>query len=187
LKTDISDSERRLLYYLICTINRRHYTTHIFGFSLLHLCLNEWTWADDSRFDYMHKCVSTHKDILEIYYSFCFRYPCLYTSRLLLQCGADINAIDVDRNTPLHILVSNSNNYDEAILQVLCDADAHLGYTNKSGKTVIDVALNPNIKQLLKTRVTLSLKCLCARLIRTTSVSFHGKIGNSLATFVERH
>lgn len=33
------------------------------------------------------------------------RYPCVETTKLLIKCGADVNAMDDFRNTPLHIIV----------------------------------------------------------------------------------
>ena len=80
------------------------------------------------------------------------RYPCLNTVRLLLQGGADINAFDVERTTPLHVFVANSNSCNETILQILVDAGAHLDYVDGSGETAIDAAFHANIKQLLKAR-----------------------------------
>ncbi len=116
-----------------------------------------------------------------------FRYPCLHTARTLLQCGADVNASNVERNTPVHVFVSNSSDCDESILQLLCDANAHLDCANALRKTPMDMASNSNTKQLLKARMKLSLKCLCARLIQRNDIPFHGKIVNSLVNFVERH
>ncbi len=107
--------------------------------------------------------------------------------RILLQCGADVNANDVEQFTPLHVFVAHSAQCNEVILQLLCDAHAHLDYVNKSGETPIDVAFDRNIKQLLKARMTLSLKCLCARLIQTSRISLQGRVPNSLIAFVKRH
>ncbi len=104
-----------------------------------------------------------------------------------MQCGADVNANNIERFTPLHVFVSNSSSCNEIILQLLCDADAHLDYVSESGKTPIDVALNANIKQLLQAKMKLSLKCLCASLIQKAKILFHGKISNSLVNFVKRH
>lgn len=115
------------------------------------------------------------------------RYPCLRTIRILLQCVADIDATNIERFTPLHIFVSSSAGCNEKILQLLCDANAHLDYGSESGERPIDMAFNTNIKQLLRAKMTLSLKCLCARLIRKDKVQFHGMILNSLAAFVQRH
>jgi hypothetical protein len=115
------------------------------------------------------------------------RYPCLQTVRTLLQCGADVNATNTVRDTPLHVFVSNLCGWNETIFMLLYNDDPHLDCINTLGKTPMDVASDAYIKQLLRLRMKLSLKCLCARLIRKTNVSFHGKIPNSLVTFVERH
>lgn len=111
----------------------------------------------------------------------------MHTVRTLVQCGIDVNASNALRNTPIHVFASNSSDCDEAILQLLCDADVHLDYANALRETPMDLALNLNIKRLLKTRIRLSLKCLCARIIQKNDIPFHGKIGNSLVTFVARH
>jgi ankyrin repeat protein len=107
--------------------------------------------------------------------------------RTLLQCRADVNATDILRNTPLHVFVSNWSTYDETILEYLCNNGAHLDRVNASRETAIDLAGNRTIIQFLKSKMKLSLKCLCARLIQNNNVSFHGKIATSLAKFVEEH
>jgi hypothetical protein len=73
------------------------------------------------------------------------------------------------------------------IVQLLCDADAHLDCVNALGETPIDVASNSYVKQFLKARAKFSLKCLCAKLIQKNNISFHGKIAASLVKFVEKH
>jgi len=111
----------------------------------------------------------------------------LQTTRILLQCGADVNAFDAVRNTPLHVIASNKSTGEESILNLLCHAGAHLDYANASGQTPVDLATIPDIKQLLKSRMNLSLKCLCAQLIRKKNILFQEKIVTSLVTFVEKH
>ncbi|CAF4194233.1 unnamed protein product [Rotaria sp. Silwood2] len=168
-KSMISHDDRKLFYRHICFIVQRHYVTQTFGSSLLHLSLSDHTSANDYFID----------DIC--------KYPCLHTARILLHCGANMNAIDAARNTSLHIFVSNATIVDDTIIQYLYDSGAHLDYVNALRETPIDVAKNSNIKQFLKTKTKLSLKCLCARLIRKNTIPFHGKIANSLINFVEKH
>lgn len=38
--------------------------------------------------------------------NYCNRFPCCATAKLLIQCGADVNAMDNERNTPLHVIVA---------------------------------------------------------------------------------
>jgi Fem-1 family protein b len=118
---------------------------------------------------------------------FDFRYPCFQTARILLQSGAAVNAFDAVRNTPLHIIASSKSSRDQSILNLLCNANAHMDYANDLRQTPIDLAIIPDIKQLLKSRMKLSLKCLCAHLIRKKNVPFRETISTSLANFVEKH
>ena len=115
------------------------------------------------------------------------RYPCISTARLLLDCGADIDATDAIRNTPLHVLCENKDEPDEALVNLLCDRGAHLDCVNALGETACDVASSSKIAMLLKSRMKISLKCLCARLIRKKEVPFEGSLNTSLAKFVEQH
>lgn len=116
-----------------------------------------------------------------------FRYPCLLTVRTLLQCGFDLHATDISGNTPLHVFVSSTNTCDETILELLCEAGAHLDYANILGQTPVDVAFNNHTKQLLKSKMKINLKCLCARLIRKMNLSFREKLSLSLVKFVQIH
>ena len=98
-----------------------------------------------------------------------------------------MDANDFEQFTPLQTFVSSAVDCNEAILNLLCDAGAHLDYASTSGKIPMDVAVNISMKQLLMARMTLSLKCLCARLIQKSKLPFEGTISPLLATFVNRH
>ncbi|CAF4026614.1 unnamed protein product [Rotaria magnacalcarata] len=115
------------------------------------------------------------------------RYPCLLTARTLLQCGADVNAHDALRNTPLHVFLSSSSIRNENLLKLLCDYGAHLDYVNNLREKAIDVTTNLAAKQLIKSKMQLNLKCRCARLIQLNNVPFHGELTSSLVRLVEEY
>ncbi|CAF1378706.1 unnamed protein product [Adineta steineri] len=161
----VSSAHRKIFNQLIQSINKNRYVVSNSGSSLLHLCLSDTT---------------------SIFKGPC-KYPCVHTVRTLLKCGADVNAMNFVRDTPLHIFVRNSSDCDETIFQLLCDAGAHLDYMNALRKMPIDIVLNPNTKRLVKEKMKLNLKCLCARLIQKNAIPFHGKICTSLINFVEKH
>ncbi|UJR14476.1 hypothetical protein I4U23_001473 [Adineta vaga] len=168
-KTSTNHNDLKIFYQLIHSINRKRYTTQIDGSSLLHLALNEQTSSSDIAIDRLCK------------------YPCLYTVRTLLLCGADIDANNTKRNTPLHIFISNSYELNESIFQLLCAYDAHLDWVNIFNETPLDLISDSRIKELLKVKTQLKLKCLCARLIQKEQIPFRENIAHSLVTFVERH
>ena len=133
------------------------------------------------------KRISTRRILSTYSCPYLNRYPCLFTARLLLDCGVDIDARDAGRNTPLHILAADGSEPDEALVDLLCDRGAHLDCVNAMGETALDIASCPQMAMLIKGRMQISLKCLCARLIRKNGIPFEGSFGTSLAKFVEEH
>ena len=68
--------------------------------------------------------------------------------------------MNATRETPLHTLLAYSRPGNHAIVQRLCDADAHL---------------------------KLRLKCVCARLIQKCEIPYDSKLTPSLLRFVKLH
>lgn len=82
------------------------------------------------------------------------RFPCDATARLLIQCGADVNAMDNERNTPLHFIVQYEKPISDfmtlhSIIIDLVEAGAHMDTVNSQGKTPFDAATTGNSSCIL--------------------------------------
>jgi ankyrin repeat protein len=73
------------------------------------------------------------------------------------------------------------------LVNLLCDRGAHLDCVNALGKTALDIASSSKIAALIRARMQISLKCLCARLIRKSKMPFEERINKSLEKFVAQH
>ena len=81
--------------------------------------------------------------------TFFLRFPCAATAKLLIHCGANVNAMDNERNTPLHIIVQYEKPISHfmtlhSIILDLIEAGAHMDIVNSQGKTPFDAATTGN-------------------------------------------
>src|SRR5947208_3363330 len=60
--------------------------------------------------------------------------------KMILDAGADINAVNDQENTALHLAASKGN---DAVVQYLASRGAKLDVKNKAGKTPLDLAMAP--------------------------------------------
>nr|XP_003704502.1 PREDICTED: protein fem-1 homolog B-like isoform X1 [Megachile rotundata] len=144
------------------------------GQTLLHLAVNAETPVDDFHTNDVCK------------------FPCAATAKLLIQCGADVNAMDNERNTPLHIIVSYRKPISNfmtlhSIIMELIEAGAHMDTVNSSGKTPYDAVSKGVVELILRTQTKLSLKCIAAKVIKAYNLSYCGHVPRSLESFIELH
>ncbi|XP_067091336.1 protein fem-1 homolog B [Osmerus mordax] len=144
------------------------------GSSLLHLAISSNTPVDDFHTN----------DVCS--------FPSAQVTKLLLDCGAQVNAIDNEGNSPLHIIVQYNRPISDfltlhAIIISLVEAGAHTDMTNKQKKTPLDKSTTGVSEILLKTQMKMSLKCLAARAVRQHQITYHNQIPRSLEEFVEFH
>ncbi|XP_022074196.1 protein fem-1 homolog B [Acanthochromis polyacanthus] len=172
-KTTCSDEERasinKHIYNLIQLDPRSRE-----GSSLLHLAISSSTPVDDFHTN----------DVCS--------FPNAQVTKLLLDCGAQVNAVDHEGNTPLHVIVQYNRPISDfltlhAIIINLVEAGAHTDMTNKQKKTPLDKSTTGVSEILLKTQMKMSLKCLAARAVRHHQITYHNQIPKTLEEFVEFH
>lgn len=144
------------------------------GSSLLHLAISSSTPVDDFHTN----------DVCS--------FPSAQVTKLLLDCGAQVNAVDHEGNTPLHVIVQYNRPISDfltlhAIIINLVEAGAHTDRTNKQNKTPLDKSTTGVSEILLKTQMKMSLKCLAARAVRQHQITYRNQIPKTLEEFVEFH
>lgn len=144
------------------------------GASLLHLAISSSTPVDDFHTN----------DVCS--------FPSAQVTKLLLDCGAQVNAVDHEGNTPLHVIVQYNRPISDfltlhAIIINLVEAGAHTDMTNKQKKTPLDKSTTGVSEILLKTQMKMSLKCLAARAVRQHQITYRNQIPKTLEEFVEFH
>ncbi|XP_028921258.1 protein fem-1 homolog B [Ornithorhynchus anatinus] len=144
------------------------------GATLLHLAVNSNTPVDDFHTN----------DVCS--------FPNALVAKLLLDCGAEVNAVDLEGNSPLHVIVQYNRPISDfltlhAIITGLVEAGAHTDMTNKQKKTPLDKSTTGVSEILLKTQMKLSLKCLAARAVRIYNIHYRNQIPRTLEEFVEFH
>ncbi|KAG5273666.1 hypothetical protein AALO_G00154090 [Alosa alosa] len=144
------------------------------GSSLLHLAISSSTPVDDFHTN----------DVCS--------FPNAQVTKLLLDCGAQVNAVDNEGNSPLHIIVQYNRPISDfltlhAIIISLVESGAHTDMTNKQKKTPLDKSTTGVSEILLKTQMKMSLKCLAARAVRQHHITYRNQIPRTLEEFVEFH
>jgi len=144
------------------------------GSSLLHLTVNQQTPVDDFHTNEVCK------------------FPCSSTTKLLLQAGADPQAVDRAKNTPLHIIVSYKKIVSDfltlhAIIMALLEAGAHIDSVNAASQTPLSASATGVAEIILKSQSEMSLKCLAAQSIRKYNLNYQGQVPKSLESFIYIH
>ncbi|KAJ3595908.1 hypothetical protein NHX12_002320 [Muraenolepis orangiensis] len=150
-KTACGEEERARINKQIYTLVRLDPRSRE-GSSLLHLAISSSTPVDDFHTN----------DVCG--------FPSSQVTKLLLDCGADVNAVDREGNSPLHVIVQYHRPISDfltlhAIIIGLVEAGAHTDMTNKQQKTPLDRSTTGVSEILLKTQIKMSLKCLAARAV----------------------
>lgn len=119
------------------------------------------------------------------------RYPvCSFPSvpviALLLEVGCDVNAVDAEKNTPLHIAASNKPCRAE-VFSLLLKHGAHIDACNVDRKTPMQLIRGTTIYEIASPLEFTTLQCLAARKIIKCAIPYQGSIPKRLEQFVEMH
>ncbi|XKL64612.1 hypothetical protein PGB90_004698 [Kerria lacca] len=171
LRNKFSSEEEYRMYQLIHELVNVNATSR-HGQTLLHLCVDVETPVD--TFHIIEVC----------------RFPCAETTKLLIKCGADVNAMDNFCNTPLHIIVGYQRLNDfttlHSIIMDLLKAGAHIDTVNAKNETPCDAA--SNVAQIiLKTQNKPSLKCIAAKAVTKYNIPYSGLVPKNLESFIGLH
>ncbi|XP_018327967.1 protein fem-1 homolog B isoform X2 [Agrilus planipennis] len=168
-----SEQEKFSINKMVFTLNQLQLALRD-GQTLLHLACNPETPVDDFHTN----------DIC--------KFPCANTSKLLIQCGADVNAMDAERNTPLHVIVNYHKPLSDfktlhSIITCLTEAGAHTDCVNSRGETPLDSSATGVAEIILKAQAKLSLKCMAAKVVKNYNLTYQGHVPKSLEAFIELH
>ena len=120
-------------------------------------------------------------------------FPNTLICKTLLHCGADVNAQDNNKETPLHVIAKTGNSIVQVrkISQCLVESGAHVDAYNVNGERVVDVASMHSVENMniIKAHMQLRLECLAARAImrHRHKLEYQNVIPASLVEFVELH
>ena len=107
-------------------------------------------------------------------------------TKLLLNAGFNVNAINNKGNTPLHLAVSNIHHLTDT-LEVLFDGGAHHDFVNNDGKIPMDMATSVEAHMILSERRKLELKCICARAVKKFGIPYMGLVPKTLEKYISMH
>ncbi len=140
----------------------------------------------------LHMACDESTQVDDFHVSDVVSFPSALLARLLVKCGASVNALDSDRNTPLHTIVKYGKPISDfltlhTVIMALVNSGAHIDMCNSEGKTPIEASTTGVAEIILRTQLNISLKCLCARAVKRNSIPYQGQVPRVLEEFVDMH
>ena len=171
LQSCTSNEEKCQLNQAVCNFIHQKFRL-LNGYTPLHMCCDDDTNDND---------IDVKDEIL---------FPNLLICKAFVACAANVNALDNNRNTPLHIIAKCCDVELDTLREIivcLIDKGAHVDACNIDGKTAEDVASTDVAESIIKAHGKLRLKCLSARTVKKHKIEYQGIIPESLYEFVELH
>ena len=120
-------------------------------------------------------------------------FPVLDALKLLLEAGCDVNAVNDEGNTPLHLAVTLKPSNERVhiftnMLKVLFDGGAHHDFVNNDGKTPMDMAQTDEARMILSSeKRKLELKCISAGAVKKFGIPYSGVVPKTLEKYIRMH
>ncbi len=167
------DEELRLCK-MAYRFNRLHLKLGKTGFTPLHMAVDEHTLIDDFHVN----------DVV--------KFPNPVLTKLLVKCGGDVNVMDNNGNTPVHVIVKYTKPISDflalhGIIMTLLENGAHLDIANSDGHTPIESSTTGVAEVILRTQSRIKLKCIAARAVKHLKVPYKGQLPTTLEEFVNIH
>ena len=119
--------------------------------------------------------------------------PCVMTMKLILHAGCDVNSVNAQGNTPLHLAVTFVPEPEQVeilkeMLELLLDLGADTKLVDKNGQTVMDCCETDEARGILSVKGGLSAMNIEARKVRKVSfvtpyifsLNYHSKHPNEM-------
>uniref|UniRef100_A0A8C5PK32 Protein fem-1 homolog C n=1 Tax=Leptobrachium leishanense TaxID=445787 RepID=A0A8C5PK32_9ANUR len=109
------------------------------------------------------------------------KFPSLQVASILVECGADVDIRDSEKNSPLHIAALNNH---PDIMNLLIKSGAHFDSTNSHNQTACDLLDEKEMaKNLIQPINHTTLQCLAARVIVKYNLRYRRQIPEKLGWF----
>lgn len=143
------------------------------GYSPLHIVLDPGICVDDF-----------HVNAIVV-------FPSHTLLSMFLNCGADIDALDSSRNSPLHIICNarlneSQENLRQEMIKDLLVRGAHCDIANSKSQTPFSLSTGQTLNTLTS-HSNITLRCLASRCIRQYRIPYKNSIPQCLEAFVDLH
>ena len=213
-KEDFRDALDQTILDYDCEMQRKMTNEQDSGYHVLHLfdslqelvfMISKFECADEGRLSSSALLLKTISNLnlrdgdsntilhqFAIHHGRCSSYSYAGAVKLLLNAGFNVNAVNGNGDTALHIVATLKPSDDEIhlltdMLQVLFDGGAHHDFVNNDGKTPMDMAGTDEARMVLSERRKLELKCISARAVKRFGIPYLGLVPKILEKYISMH